>query len=157
MEEISLFETSLWEIAARGIGVYVALWLMMRLTPKRQAGSLSPNDMIALVVIGSLAANAIAGAVDALPDLLLMVLVIVMCDYLLNLVEYYFPRVHRISQHSPTLLIHDGVLLENNLRKEKLTEQELAASLREHGILAMDEVQQAVLEADGKISIVKKG
>src|SRR5690554_2852442 len=141
MEGIRLFETPLWEIAARGVGVYVALWLMMRLTPKRQAGSLSPNDMIALVVIGSLAANAISGVVNALPDLLLMVLVIVMCDYLLNLVEYYFPRVHRISQHSPTLLIYDGVLLKDNLRKEKLTEQELAANFREHGILSVDEVK----------------
>ena len=61
-----------------------------------------------------------------------------------------------MTQDTPTLLIHNGQLVKENLRKEKLTEQELAASLRKHGIDDLAKVKQAVLEADGQISVVEQ-
>lgn len=151
-----MFETPLWEIAARGSAVYLAVAAVLRLVPKRQIGSIAPNDMIALVIVGTLAADAIMGDVKALPDVLVMILVILLWDYLSNLAEYHFPRFRGIAQDSPTLLIHQGVLLRDNLRKEKLTEQELIASLRKQGVTEIGEVQQAILEVDGHISVVEK-
>lgn len=65
-------ETSLWHIALRGSAVYLLLAIVLRLAPKRHSGSLSPNDMIALVIIGSLAADGIRGDAMSLADLLLM-------------------------------------------------------------------------------------
>lgn len=156
MGETYLLETPLWEIAARGTAVYLAIALVLRLMPKRHAGNLSPNDMIALVIVGSLSADAIMGGVKPLPDLLLMVLVVILWDYLFNLAEYHFPRFRGIAQDSPTLLIHNGVLLQDNLRKEKLTHQELAANLRKQGVSDITRVKQAVLEVDGHISVVEK-
>lgn len=155
MGETLLFVTPLWEIVARGTTVYFIIALVFRLMPKRQAGTLAPNDMIALVIIGSLAADAITGEAHTLPDLLLMIAVIVLWDYLFNLAEYYFPRFRGIAQDSPTLLIHHGVLLRENLRKEKLTEQELTANLRKQGIADIAHVRQAILEVDGQISVVQ--
>lgn len=84
-----------------------------------------------------------------------MIAVIVLWDYLFNLAEYYFPRFRGIAQDSPTLLIHHGVLLRENLRKEKLTEQELTANLRKQGIADIAHVKQAILEVDGQISVVQ--
>jgi uncharacterized membrane protein YcaP (DUF421 family) len=156
MSEIFILETSLGDIIARGTAVYLAVALVLRLMPKRHAGNLSPNDMIALVIIGSLAADAIVGEAKTLPDLLLMALVILLWDYLFNLAEYYFPRFRKIAQDTPTLLIHNGVLLKDNLRKEKLTEQELAANLRKQGVSDIAGVKQAVLEVDGHISVIEK-
>jgi uncharacterized membrane protein YcaP (DUF421 family) len=156
MGETFLLATPLWEIAARGTAVYLAIALVFRLMPKRHTGGLAPNDMIALVIVGSVAADAIMGDAKALPDLLLMVLVIILWDYLFNLAEYYFPRFRGIAQDSPTLLIHHGVLLKDNLRREKLTEQALAASLRKQGVSDMTRVQQAVLEVDGQICVVEE-
>ncbi|MBA1279577.1 MULTISPECIES: DUF421 domain-containing protein [Pseudomonadaceae] len=148
-------ETSLWEIALRGSAVYLLLAIVLRLAPKRHSGSLSPNDMIALVIIGSLAADGIRGDAMSLGDLLLMGLVIVVWDYIFNLAEFYFPRLRQVTQDSPTLLIHNGQLLQNNLRKEKLTEQEVSANLRKHGIEDIAEVRYAVLEVDGQISVIE--
>jgi uncharacterized membrane protein YcaP (DUF421 family) len=157
MGETYVLETPLWEIAARGTAVYLAIALVFRLMPKRQTGNLSPNDMIALVIVGSLSADAIMGEAKSTTDLLLMALVVVLWDYFFNLAEFYFPRFRRIAQDSPTLLIHNGALLKENLRKEKLTEQELAATLRKQGVTDVARVKQAVLEVDGQISVVEKG
>ncbi len=154
-ETTALLQTPLWEIAARGTVVYFAIALLFRLIPKRQTGTLAPNDMIALVIIGSLAADAIMGEAATLLDLLLMIAVIISWDYLFNLAEYHFPRFRGIAQDSPTLLIHKGVLLRENLRKEKLTEQELTANLRKNGIVDITKVKQAILEVDGQISVVE--
>ncbi|KRW65200.1 DUF421 domain-containing protein [Stutzerimonas nitrititolerans] len=148
-------ETSLWEIALRGSAVYLLLAVVLRLAPKRHSGNLSPNDMIALVIIGSLAADGIRGDAMSLADLLLMGLVIVIWDYLFNLAEFHFPRLRQVTQDSPTLLIHNGKLIQNNLRREKLTEQEVSANLRKHGIEDVAEVRYAILEVDGQISVIE--
>jgi uncharacterized membrane protein YcaP (DUF421 family) len=118
-------------------------------------GKLSPNDVIALVIVGDLAGHAIVGEAKAIPDVLLLVVVVIFWDYMFNLLEYYFPRLRRAAQDSPTLLIHNGYLLRENLRKEKLTEEELAANLRKYGVLDIGKVKQAVLETDGQISVVE--
>lgn len=151
-----MFETPIWEIVARGTVVYLALAVMLRLVPKRHIGSIAPNDMIALVIVGTLASDAIMGDVQALTDILLMIVVILIWDYLSNLAEYHFPRFRGIAQDSPTLLIHRGVLLRDNLRKEKLTEEELIANLRKQGVAEIANVQQAILEVDGQITVVEK-
>src|SRR5690606_20224938 len=121
MEAFAL-ETPLWLIALRGTVVYFAIWLVLRLMPKRSIGNLSANDVIALVIIGSLAADAILGEARSATDLLLMILVVLFWDHLFNLAEFHFPGFRRIAQHAPTLLIYKGVLLKDNLSKEKLTE-----------------------------------
>ena len=151
-----MFEAPLWEILARGSAVYLLIVVVLRLLPKRQMGSIAPNAILALVIVGSLAADAIMGDVKAPADILLLILVILAWDYLSNLAEYHFPRFRGVAQDSPTLLIYQGVLLRENLRKEKLTEQELAASLRMQGFDEISQVQQAILEVDGRVSVVAK-
>ena len=113
-----------------------------------------PSDAWHLV-IGSLAADGIRGDAMSLGDLLLMGFVIVIWDYLFNLAEFYLPRLLNVTQDSPTLLIHNGQLLRKNLRKEKLTEEEVSANLRKHGINDIAEVRYAVLEVDGQISVIE--
>jgi uncharacterized membrane protein YcaP (DUF421 family) len=156
MSETFVLKAPLWEIAARGTVVYLTVALLLRLMPKRHSGNVSPNDMIALVIVGSLAADAVMGEAKGTLDILITILVITLWDYLFNLAEYHSPRFRRIAQDSPTLLIHDGILLKDNLRREMLTEQELAASLRKQGVSDIARVKQAILEVDGRISVVEK-
>src|SRR5690606_18744541 len=108
------------------------------------------------VIVGNLAGNAIAGEATAAADLMLLIAVVLGWSYLLNLLEYHYPRWRNIAQDTPTLLIHDGKVLAANLRKEKLTEQELFASLRKNGVHDVSQVRMAVLETDGQISVVPK-
>lgn len=156
MDQAYLLETPLWEIIARGTAVYFAVTLLLRFIPKRQIGNIAPNDMIALVIVGSLAADAIMGEANSLLDLLLMVLVILAWDYIFNIAEFYVPGFRQMSQDSPTLLIHNGVLLSRNLKKEKLTIAELTAHLRKQGVAELGQVKQAILEVDGQISVIEQ-
>lgn len=155
MTDAFTLETPFWEIIVRATVVYFVLALIVRIMPKRHAGDISPNDFLALIVVGHLAAYAIVGESKTVPDILLMVGIVFGWDYLFNLLTYHFPRLRGFAQDSPTLLIHNGVILKENLRREKLTEQELTASLRKQGISDLGRVKQAILEVDGQISIVE--
>jgi uncharacterized membrane protein YcaP (DUF421 family) len=156
MPESLTLEMPLWEIVARASAVYLATAVIMRLIPKRHTGNVSPNDLIALIIVGALAADAILGDAKSTLDILLMVAIILLWDYAFNVLEFYFPRFRQIAQDSPTLLIHNGRLLEKNLRREQLTEEELQASLRKQGIEDIGRVKQAILEVDGHISVIEK-
>lgn len=156
MDGLFELDMPLLEILIRGSLVYFALAVILRLIPKRNAGNISPNDMITLVIIATLAASAITGEATALADLLLMVLVVVAWDYLFNLLEYRFPRLRRVTHHAPTLLIHNGKVVADNLHREQLTEEELQANLRKQGVDDISLVRQAILETDGQVSILLK-
>lgn len=156
MADAFRLEMPLWEIAARAAIVYLAIALVIRFIPKRHTGNVSPNDLIALIIVGTLAADAILGQAKTLLDILLMAIVVLVLDYLCNVLEYYFPPFRKIAQDTPTLLIHNGQLLRRNLRHEKLTEQELMAALRKDGIEEIGQVKQAILEVDGHISVIRR-
>lgn len=147
-------ETPLWEIVARASAVYLILAIILRVIPKRHMGSLAPNDLVAVVIIGGLTADAIAVGSLSTTDLLLMIGVVFLWDYILNWLEFRVSGFRRVAQDTPTLLIHDGRLLRKNLERELMTEEELSANLRKQGILDVDQVRVAVLEVDGQISVV---
>ncbi len=156
MPDALTFDTPLWEIVLRGTVVYLTLTAIVRLIPKRQIGNLAPNDLIALVTVGALVADAILGDSQKPIEIMTMVAVVLLWDYLINLLEFRFPRVSRVTQDSPTLLIHNGRVVEQNLNKEQLTFEELKANLRKHGIEDIDRVKHAILETDGHISVIEK-
>jgi uncharacterized membrane protein YcaP (DUF421 family) len=149
------FDRGFWEILGRTSAVYLILAVTLRLAPKRNTGGISPNDLIALVLIGALTSDAISAGAESSADLLLMVGLVLLWDYLLNLLEYHFPRFRKVAQDSPTLLIYNGRILERNLRRELMTEEELAANLRKKGITDIQKLKPAVLEVDGQISTIE--
>jgi uncharacterized membrane protein YcaP (DUF421 family) len=75
-------------------------------------------------------------------------------NHLTGAVGRKLPWVERRLVGSPTLLIHDGAIVQEHLRKEGLTSDEVMQSLREHGIAGLSSVKMAVLEVDGTISVV---
>lgn len=156
MSDLNVFDNPVWHTVGRGTAIYFAIVFILRMIPKRETGSLSANDMIGLVIIGNLSGMAIAGDATSGPDLILLIVVVLFWSYAFNLLEYYFPRIRHVGQDPPTLLIYDGKIVRTNLTREKLTEDELFANLRKSGVSDVSSVQQAVLEADGHISVVTK-
>ena len=107
--------------------------------------------MITLAIVGALASDAIVGAANAPIDLLVMVAVVLTWDYIGNLAEYCFPRFRSVAQDTPTLLIHEGRVLE---RAERRSPRELLAALHKQGIAKITEVRQAIQEVDGRINVI---
>ncbi len=155
MEVIAL-TTPLWEIAIRATAVYLAVFLLLRLVPKRTAGKFSIADLLTLIVIGSMAKSGIVGDSTSVGDIVLMIAFVLIWDYVLNALEYHVPFFQRILREKEAALIQDGRLMHGNMRREMVTEDELLAVLRKKNVTDVSDVDSAYLEADGDISIIRK-
>jgi uncharacterized membrane protein YcaP (DUF421 family) len=142
------------EVAVRASVVYLALCVLMRLIPKRNAGGLSPNDMVVLVTIGGVAAATLVRESMSVPGVLVVIATILFWSYALNWLGQRFPRLHPLLQEPPTKLIEQGHIIEGNLRKELVTEEDIRAQLRKQGIDDVAGIREARLETDGSISVV---
>jgi uncharacterized membrane protein YcaP (DUF421 family) len=154
MGEAFPLSAPVWTIVGRTSLVYLAVVVLMRFAPKRRSGSISPNDIIALVLLGALAGDGIMGGANSVSDVMLMIGTVVAWGYLIDILEYRFPFFQRIIREDETSLIRDGRILWRNLRREWVTKDELMAALREEGIADPSDVKSACLEADGQISVV---
>jgi uncharacterized membrane protein YcaP (DUF421 family) len=147
---------SLPEILVRGALVYLALCLLIRVIPKRHAGRSSISDMLFVVLIAGIAVDGIAKKAESLPDFFLVLLTVFLWSFLLDWLAFRFPRLRPLIEEPPTCLIRDGRILQANLRRELVTEEELKAQLRRQDVDDLSKVKEALLEADGEISVVTK-
>ncbi len=155
MEAIGL-ATPLWEIMLRTSVVYIAIFLLLRLMPKRTSGKFSLADMLTLIVIGSMAKTGIVGDSTSMADIILMIALVLIWDYVLNLLEYQIPLFRYILRDKQAALIQNGRMMRGNMRREMVTEDELYAALREKNVDNISHVHSAYLEADGNISILRE-
>lgn len=157
MDDLFRTDLPIWNLVFRAAVVFVALLLMLRLANKRQVAQLGLPDFIALLLVSNAVQNSMNGGDNSLTGGLLMALVLILLSTLFQWASYRSPRLERLVQGGPTLLIHRGQIVDANLRRELLTRRELHAMLRRQGVHAIDEVAEAVLESDGYLSVVKKG
>lgn len=141
------------EIVLRGTLVYLALFLMLRLLPRREIGSVGAADLLMIVLIADAAQNALGADYRSVTEGVTLVATILFWSYAIDWIDYRFPRL-RIVAGSPLLLVSDGRILRRHLEKERITEEELLAQLREHGVESPDEVRKAYMEGDGKLSVI---
>ncbi|HYD75050.1 DUF421 domain-containing protein [Ramlibacter sp.] len=156
MVEILALTRPAWEIAIRATIVYFALVLLVRFIPKRNAGHISPNDMLVLILVGAMGADATMGDSGSVGDIMLMVALVLGWSWLQDVLEFRFPALHRLMRDRSTVLVEDGRLLRRNMRREMVTEEELMAVLRKEGVDDLSAVRSACMEADGDISVIRK-
>lgn len=156
MAEVFGLSTPVWQIFLRATVVYVALVLLLRIVAKRNAGNISPNDILTLVIVGGMGTDAIMGGSTSAGDILLFIAVVVFWAYVLDSLEYHVPAVRRLLRDRKTILVENGRIIRRNMRRELVTEEELMAELRKEGVEDLAMVKLAVMEADGEISIVKE-
>lgn len=143
------------EICLRGTVVYFFLFVILRLL-RREAGALGLSDLLMVVLIADAAQNAMSSNYKSITDGVILVGTIAFWDYLLDWLVHRFPLAQRLLRPTPLLLIKDGTLQRRNMRQELITEEELLGQLREHGVERAAEVKKCYLEADGRISVIKK-
>ncbi len=153
--DVFLPGTPLLEIFIRGTVVYLAIFFMLRFTPRREVGSFSTTNLIVIVIIADAAQNAMAGEYRSISDGLLLVATIVGWSIVLDAAAFRWPAVARIVKPPPRVLVRNGRLDRRNLRRELITEDELMAHLREQGTEELSELD-VVLEPDGRVSVHKR-
>ena len=144
------------DIVTRATELFLFVFLVTRLIGRRELASLEPFDLILLVVVGDLIQQGITqsdmsvvGAVLATGTFAVLVLAV-------SYVGFRFPRLQPLLDPQPLIVVQDGEVIEKNLRKERMTFDELLAEARQQQIASLDEVRWGVLESNGKVSFVKK-
>ncbi|HVJ05067.1 MAG TPA: YetF domain-containing protein [Candidatus Saccharimonadales bacterium] len=148
--------TTAWQIVARTGAVYLLVLVGVRLTGKREVGQMTPFDLTLLLLLSNSVQNAMTGPDTSLAGGAVAAIVLLTLNYLIAELSGLNRRFRRMVQGSPSLLIHDGSLLIDHLKKERLTVDEVMRALREHGIGSIGEVAVGVLEVDGSLSFLKK-
>jgi uncharacterized membrane protein YcaP (DUF421 family) len=146
----------LTEIIARGSITYLALFILMRIVPKRETGTIGTADLLTVVLIADAAQNAMANNYSSITDGIILVATIIFWNYFLDWLSFHFPAFRSLIQPRPLLLVKNGRMYKQNLRKELITKEELLGELREQGVDDLSEVKEARIEEDGHISVIKQ-
>lgn len=134
---------------------YGILILGFRLLGKRELSQLSPIELVTLMLIPEILSSAVQGegslltSVAGLSAILLLVLAT-------SALVHRVPAVQRLLEASPTLLVADGKLLEENLNRERISPDDLFGEMHKQGIAGLDQVRFAILETGGSISFVTR-
>ena len=149
-------EIGVWEKILRSVVIYLFILLAFRFTGKRQVGQLTPFDLVVLLLISNVVQNAVIGPDNSLAGGMIGAVTILVLNYVVVELSYRFKRVRRVLEAQPTLLIHNGRVLHENLRQERLTMDDLLAALRRNGMASPEHVRYAVLEENGGISVIPR-
>ncbi len=143
-----------WAIVVRTVIIYAAVLLGFRLAGKREMGQMTPFDLVVILLVANAVQNAMVGPDTSVPGGLIAAGVLFAGNYGVAAVRERVRWLKRAIEGYPTLLVRSGRFVGENLRREGIEEDEVLMAMREHGIGEVKEVQTAVLETDGSISIV---
>lgn len=140
-----------------GVLAYVALLALLRVSGKRTLGKWNAFDLVVTVAFGSTLATALLSKETSLFQVVCAFAVLVGLQFTVTWLSVRSPRVNRAVKSSPALLLHRGVLLDDALLRERVSEGEVRAAIRASGVAAVEDVHAVVLETDGTISVIRNG
>jgi len=154
----NLFELAMpwWEFVLRAVVVYVVLLAMIRISGKRSMGQFTPFDVLLIVLLGNAVQNSLLGKDQSLIGGLLLAAVLISLNWLAGFATSRYRRAERVIEGVPVVLARDGKLFDQVLRRELVSENDFDEALRQNGELALEDVELALLETDGRISVVPK-
>lgn len=144
------------DIVLRAVIIYVVVFAFTRALGRRELSTLQPFDLILLIVIGDLIQSGVTQNDLSVTGVLVILCTIGSLQVLTSYIAFRFRRVRPILQGEPIVLVENGKLIERNMRRERLTLDDLAEKARLSEIGSIDNLRWAVLETNGDISFIKK-
>ena len=144
---------SVLEVILRGTIMFLGMFALLRVF-RRQAGAVGIADLLVIVVIADAAQNGMAGEAKSITEALILITTIVAWDWFFDWLGFKSPFWSRILQPEELLLIENGKIIQKNLDKELMTEDELLSQLRQHGLSGYGSVQKCYLESNGHFSVL---
>ena len=144
----------LW-IALRTVAVYAVVLAGVRLSGKREVGQMTPFDLTLLLLLSNSVQNAMTGPDTSLLGGVVAAVTLLVMNYFVADLSGANRRFRKFIQGEPSLLVHDGQIMEAHMAKEHVSMDELERAMREHGIASYHDIALAVLEVDGSISMMK--
>jgi len=143
------------EIVLRTGVIYLLVLIGVRLSGKREVGQMTPFDLTLLLLLSNSVQNAMTGPDTSLAGGAVAASTLLIMNYVVAGLSGRNRRMRRLIEGQPSLLVHDGKVIESHMARERVSMDELNRALREHGISSCDQVALAVLEVDGSISCLK--
>ena len=142
-----------WELVLRSAVVFAVLLVLLRLTGKRQVGQLAPNDLVLLLILSNAVQNSMNAGDNSLVGGLISAGTLVALNYGVSRLVLRSKTVERFVDGRPQILVRDGVLFDAALAEAGITRDELDGVLRQNACGSPREVQLAILETNGSISV----
>jgi uncharacterized membrane protein YcaP (DUF421 family) len=144
------------DIVFRGIVLFLFVYMLTRVIGRRELTSLQPFDLILLIVLGDSIQQGLTQDDYSVTGAVIAVGTIASLQVLTSWTAFKFPRLRRVLDGQPIVLVEDGRVIERNLRRERLTIDDLAEQARENELASLAEVQWAIFETSGTISFIPK-
>lgn len=143
-----------YEIILRTAVIYVFIVIALRIFGKKELAQLSVVDLVFILLISNSVQNAMVGTDSSLLGGIIAAATLFLVNVIFKFIIYRNKKIGTLLQGEPVMLIHNGKVIEAHLKKVEISVDELNAAVREHGISHIKDVDLAVLETDGNISIL---
>jgi|SRR4051812_42751230 uncharacterized membrane protein YcaP (DUF421 family) len=144
------------DLVLRAIVIFGFLFVLTRVIGKRELSSLQPFDLILLIILGDALQQGLTQDDYSLTGALLVVGTIAVLQVFVSWLSYRFPRSRAILEGEPIIVLQNGEVIESNLKRERLTVEEIAEEARKNQIAHLADVRFAILETNGSISFIEK-
>lgn len=148
------FNNTYVQIILSSIAIYLFILVAIRLFGKKELSQLSVVDLVFILLISNSVQNAMVGSNSTLAGGLVAAGALFVTNYIFKQFLYRFPRFGNFVQGETLMLIYQGKLNIQNAAKARMTVDEIMEALREHGVPRIEDVDLAVLEVDGNISVL---
>jgi uncharacterized membrane protein YcaP (DUF421 family) len=144
------------DLAVRAIVTFGFVFLLTRIVGRRELGSLEPFDLILLIVLGDAVQQGLTQDDYSITGAFTVISSIALLQVFVSYIHFRSRRVRPVLEGEPVVIVQDGSVIERNLRRERLTPEEVAEEARKQQIASLDDVAWAVLETSGDISFIPK-
>jgi uncharacterized membrane protein YcaP (DUF421 family) len=149
-----LLDNNYVRIIGSTLAVYLFIIVAIRLFGKKELAQLSVVDLVFILLISNSVQNAMVGPDATLSGGLVAAATLFLVNYLLKYLQYRFPRFGKVVEGDAIMLVYEGKIISAHLKKAQITEDELMEAVREHGVSSIEEVNLAIMEVDGGISVL---
>jgi uncharacterized membrane protein YcaP (DUF421 family) len=136
--------------------MYAIVFLLTRVMGRRELSSFQPFDLILLVVIGDMVQQGVTQNDMSVTGMLIVLLTIALIQVALSYLSFRVNRLRPLLDGEPIVLVQDGEPIERNMRRERISLDDLAEAARQSQVESLDSVKWAVLENSGNISFITK-
>ena len=156
MQDLFQLSAPWWHFVLRACAIYVLVMVLVRVSGKRAVGQFTPFDLVLLILIGNAVQNGINGGDNSLTGAAIMATTLIALNYGVAFVTSRYRKVEKFVEGEPVVLARAGRVFERVLRRELVSRSDFDAALRMNSIEDVAEVQLALLETNGHISVVAK-
>lgn len=151
---MGILQNNYVQIVLSCIAVYIFVIFAIRFFGKKELSQLSVIDLVFVLLISNSVQNAMVGSDSTLLGGLIAAGTLFVANYIFKQFSYRFPKFSKLIQGESVLLVYDGVPNKKNIADSMITMEELMEAIREHGVSRIEDVNLAILEVDGNISVL---